>query len=293
MFKKYIVILVVLLFILISYEYYIRIIESNAETFALNKEMNASIDDMNSLKTIGKSEENMKFKVFVINLKKDKERYNKFLSIYNNSDMNKFPVTRYEAVEGDKQDVKSLLTPKALDELNMISIYGFRTAHYQISKGGVGCFLSHLNLAKQLLTETTVDNYLIFEDDTNIFSKPYEHISHYMQNVPDDWDYIMFYVIRLEGNKVNNDFAKPNAFWGMNCYFINKKGAKKFVDEVERTKIDGQIDSYMARMSQKNKLNIYVCIHQFIEANSIYSNIQSHLVTFPHIDPYVFDGFHV
>ena len=37
MFKKYIVILVVLLFIWILYEYYIRIVESNAETFALNK----------------------------------------------------------------------------------------------------------------------------------------------------------------------------------------------------------------------------------------------------------------
>jgi len=252
------------------------------ETFALNKWMDEESD-----------KPALQFKVFVINLNKDKERYKNFMEIYNQSDMKPFPITRYEAVEGDKVKYEQYLTDKAIREMNMIVAFGFRIAHYQISKGGVGCFMSHLNLAKQLLKDTTVDEYLIFEDDTNIFKRPYEKISFFMKYVPEDWDYIMFYVVRMEGNRVNQYFAKPNAFWGLNCYFVNKRGATKLVNEVKEKKIDGQIDSYMARMCQQNKLNIYVCTHQFIESYRNISNVQSNLLTLPHIDPFMYGEYKV
>jgi GR25 family glycosyltransferase involved in LPS biosynthesis len=274
---------ILIIFFWILYECTSKQMIRSIETFALNKWMNEDYE-----------EGELQFKVFVINLKKDKDRYNKFMKIYNQSDMKSFPITRYDAVEGDKMRTpEHYLTDKALREMKMISTFGFRIAHYQLSKGGLGCFMSHLNLAKQLISDPTSEEYLIFEDDTNIFKTPFKKIRFFMKHVPGDWDYVLFYVVRMEGNKINSYFAKPNAFWGLNCYFVNKRGAEKLVNEVKQTKIDGQIDSYMARMCQQNKLNIYVCTHQFIESNSNTSNIQYNLITIPHIDPFMFNGYKV
>ena len=234
---------------------------------------------------------NLKLQSYVINMDKDNERYDNFMNSYMNSDVSKKPILRFSGVVGKTEKPDNFLTTESLNELKKIEKRGYRTYHHSLTRGGLGCFLSHSNLAKQLLSDTTNDAYLIFEDDTTILPFTYNKITDALNNLPDDWDMVLFYTIRAVGRKSNNYFNKLKSFWGMNCYIINKKGAKKIIDEVKLNKIDGQIDCYLSRMIQQDKLNVYSSKIHYVSCNSKDTNIQTLLKPIKGIDPYDFKGY--
>jgi GR25 family glycosyltransferase involved in LPS biosynthesis len=179
---------------------------------------------------------------------------------------------------GKTIDPEKWLTKDALDELYAVERNGYRTGHYQLTRGGIGCYLSHYYLAKKLLEDTTTDAYLILEDDIKLLPTIYDKIINLLKIAPKDWDLILFYLFYYHGEDVDANFKRPYGFYGMQCYIINKSGAKKFVDETDNAKIDGQVDSYLSRMSQQKKLNLYVSTVFMIENNSTDTNIQMNLI---------------
>ena len=235
---------------------------------------------------------NVKFRTFVINMDKDNDRYEKIFNYYQNSDLSDIPLERYSAVVGKNVNPDQWLTEDAVKDLKHIINNGYRTHHHQLTYGGIGCFLSHFNLAKRLLTEkANIDAYIVFEDDTAIPKNLLTHIEKNISEVPDDWDYLMFYTIRARGDDVNKKINKLKSFWGLNGYIINKKGARKLVEETNATKIDGQIDSYLSRMIQQNKMNIYATKKHLVKSNALDTNIQVILKPLKDVNPYNFKGY--
>ena len=168
-----------------------------------------------------------KISLFVINLDKDKDRYAKLLKHYMKSDFSKHQkLHRYPAVVGKQEDPKKWLSSDAYNELLLIEKNGYRTHHHSITRGGLGCFLSHYYLAKKLVQDKTVDSYLILEDDTTLFPTTYKKITKAMEQIPDDWDMALFYTIRAVGKRENEQFNDSNLL-GLNCYMLNKRGAEK------------------------------------------------------------------
>ena len=235
---------------------------------------------------------NVKFRTFVINMDKDSDRYEKISNFYQNSDLSEIPLERYSAVVGKTVYPDQWLTEDAVKDLNHIINNGYRTHHHQLTYGAIGCFLSHYNLAKRLLAEKkNIDAYIVFEDDTAIPKNLLTHIEQNMSEVPDDWDYLMFYTIRARGDAINKKINKLKSFWGLNGYIINKKGAQKLVEEADATKIDGQIDSYLSRMIQQNKMNIYATKKHLVKSNALDTNIQVILKPLKDVNPYNFKGY--
>lgn len=247
-----------------------------------------AIENMENLPMLGK----MKYQSYVINLDKDTERYSKVDKYYKHSDLSSVPLLRYTAVVGKNVRPKQWLTDDALNDLHHIVTNGYRTHHHQLTPGGIGCFLSHYNLAKQLLSDKSgIDAYIVFEDDTAIPKNILAHLQDSYTKVPNDWDYIMLYTIRATGDQENEKINRLKSFWGMNGYIINKKGAQKLVDETDATKIDGQIDSYLSRMIQQDKMNIYATKKHLITSNSQDTNIQMILKPVKGVNPYNFKGY--
>ena len=234
---------------------------------------------------------NMKYRTYVINMDKDVERYDKIASYYHNSDLSELPLERYSAVVGKNVEPTDWLTDDAINDFKQVLNNGYRTHHYQLTYGGIGCFLSHYNLAKQLLSEKSVDAYIVFEDDTAIPRNLLSHIETQMSELPEDWDYLMFYTIRANGDPITNKLNKLKSFWGLNGYIINKKGARKLVEETNANKIDGQIDSYLSRMIQQNKMNIYSTKKHLVKSNAVDTNIQVILKPLKGVNPYDFKGY--
>lgn len=235
----------------------------------------------------------LKLRMYVINMDKDKLRYEKIMKYYGNSDLSVLPIQRYSAVVGKEVPPEKWLSKDAMSELHLIEKNGYRTYHHSLTRGGLGCFLSHYNLAKQLLKDNTSNAYLIFEDDTTMLPSTYSQIQEVYNNAPENWDMLLFYTIRAVGRSENTDFNRLKSFWGMNCYIINKEGAKKFINEVDKTRIDGQVDCYLSRMIQQKKMNIYSTKTQLVSSNSNDTNIQTLLKPVQNIDPYDYKGYRV
>ena len=242
--------------------------------------------------TLDKKEiSNIRF--FVINLDKDRRRYIQFVDAINKSDLKDQRINRFPAVEGNKiKNIDSWLTNDCLNELSVIETNGYRTHHHSITRGGIGCFLSFYYLAVQLLQEdSSIDYYIIFEDDTRPHTNLLSSMMNLQKEAPEDWDILLFYTNSKSGTQATNTFVKIKSFWGMNVVMIYKKGAAKLIHEVDKYKIDGQIDSYISRMSQQNKLNIYATKNNLAKANSRESNIQLPIKPIHGVNPFDYKSF--
>lgn len=247
------------------------------------------VRDTSSLKN------DINMRIFVINLDKDHQRFQHLSNSFSKSDLStKYTLNRFPAILGRKINESEWLTPKSIQELNAIEMNGYRTHHYQLTRGGIGCFLSHYTLAKQLLNEPTqIDRYFILEDDIELYPNCLDLIKKLLLFVPDNWDMIPFHSHRNIGPSLNHFFKKFRGFWGMGAYMINRNGARKFVNEVDKMRIDGQVDAYLSRMVQQDKIHIYGSKIHPVKNVSKDTNIQVELRSVPGIDPYNYGGYKV
>jgi GR25 family glycosyltransferase involved in LPS biosynthesis len=221
--------------------------------------------------------------------------------------MKRVQLERYPAILGSTINIEQWLSPSAMNEFYVVKKNGYRTHHYQLTSGAVGCFLSHYYLAKQLVDDSSTDTYLILEDDVQLLPSAYTIMMQELEHAPDDWDLIAFYYHRVIGEPVGKltknsisdgaadsnlyRFQRVDGFWGTGTYLINKKGAKKFVDEVEHNKIDGQIDAYLSRMSQQNKIRLYASNIHISKNVGRDTNIQIEINPISGMNPFDFKGF--
>lgn len=246
-------------------------------------------------------------RIFCINLDKDNDRYDNLQSSYYASDLKHIQLERYSAILGSTVSIEQWLSPSAVNEFYAVKKNGYRTHHYQLTTGAVGCFLSHYYLAKQLLDDSSADTYLILEDDVQLLPSAYTIMSRELEHAPADWDLIAFYYHRVIGqpagkptkNSISGGAADSNlyrfkrvdGFWGMGTYLLNKKGARKIVDEVEQNKIDGQIDAYLSRMSQQNKIRLYASNIHISKNVGRDTNIQIEINPISGMNPFEYKGF--
>jgi GR25 family glycosyltransferase involved in LPS biosynthesis len=227
-----------------------------------------------------------RLKCFVINLNFDENRLYTFKKLYNKSDISKLELNRFEGINGKTLDNLELyVDPRALSQLKESEKNGYRLKHYEITLGAVGCYLSHLNLYKELLEDNNNDYYLIFEDDAYFSDYILYDILDYFKKAPIDWDLLIFGAM-FEKSKDQYPFKKYEYFWGLNCYMINKKGAEKIIKEYNKNKIKMQIDSMMSLMAIENRINIYGSIRRLVKHNKVNTNIQLPIKYDENIDPF-------
>jgi len=238
--------------------------------------------------------ENTNFNIhsWVINLDKNKDRLNQTMAYYNSSDLSTLPIKRYSAIVGAKLNPEDWLSEYALKEFYETEKRRYRTRHYQLSKGAIGCFLSHLNLMKQLIADNKYNTYLILEDDIRINKFAYSKIAEIMNNPPQDWDMILLGYSKIFNYKMESkDYVEVKSFWGLNGYLINRKGANKIVDQYKM--MDCQIDSFMSWLAIKNKLNIYALVQPIVFPDSFYTDIQINIFPVNQIDAFTYQDVYL
>jgi len=231
-------------------------------------------------------------KGYVINLEKNKDRYSTFMSKYNKSDFyGNISIEKFNAINGKEINVEPYLSKDALVELKEVENMNYRTKHYQLTRGAIGCFLSHVAIMRKLIDDVENDAYIVFEDDVDFYTNAKYLMEKGMEKAPKNWHFLGFGYIRLVEKEDMGSYVLPNAFWGMQCYIVNKEGAKLILDEIEKTKIDGQIDSYLSVMVQQGKLNLYVYKQKLISTNSSTTDIQMQIKHFVDINPFLYKGY--
>jgi GR25 family glycosyltransferase involved in LPS biosynthesis len=229
-----------------------------------------------------------KINAWIINLDKNVDRLNQSMTNYNDSDLpTAIPIQRFSAIVGKELEPSDWLSETALTEFKQVEKYKYRTKHYQLTKGGIGCYLSHLTLFKQLLDDNSCDMYLMLEDDIKIDRRALKRIGEALNEIPDDWDMLLIGYARVFNyNVISPKIAKIKSFWGTCGYIINKKGVRTFLENHQ--KVECQIDSYMAWLAIKNKLNVYATTTPVVLPDSFYTDIQINIFPKNKTDAFTF-----
>lgn len=229
-------------------------------------------------------------KCLVINLPRNEDRLIHFKKQYKESDLSSLPLQVFSAVDGKKIEVKEYVTKDSYKQILETEKTGYRLKHKDLTRGAVGCYLSHIGIYNQLLNDPEYEYYIVFEDDAMFNSDILKYISYIMSKAPNDWELILLGRIRCQCEKVSAVFERARYFWGTFGYVINKEGARKFVDHYEKTGIDMQIDSAMSKLSQQDRLIVYGVSRDIVSQDSRYvSNIQKPLKKDKDIDPFSLD----
>ena len=194
------------------------------------------------------------FDVYVINLVSNKERLASFKYQYEKSDLSWKEYTVYPAIVGKDLDIKNYITPIAYNRLMEIDRTKKRKHHYDITRGAVGCYLSHLDIYKKIAASNKKYG-LIFEDDVMIATDFYKRMLYGLNTVPNNWDIYLLGLICLKCN-INNDYIDVNRFWGLHAYLVKKDTAAKLVNYLGKL-INKQIDADLSLLIKQNKIKVY------------------------------------
>ena len=214
-------------------------------------------------------------KIYLLNLKRRPDRLKAFMDKYTVSDLKNESIIKFDAIDGSKLDIDSIpLSELAIAELKQLETTGYRTKHYQLTKGAIGCYLSHVKIWENILKHKD-ENILIFEDDAEVPSNLKFRINSQMNHIPNDWDIVLFGYDCTKCMKYENYF-EVERFMLTHCYMINKSAIVKIMNTNTLFPITQQIDAYMSELS--SIINIYTVKDKLVKQFRSRTDIQAPLM---------------
>jgi GR25 family glycosyltransferase involved in LPS biosynthesis len=214
------------------------------------------------------------FNIYLINLNRNQKRLQLFLEQFKASDLRFKTIKRVPAVDGKQLDITQYLSDRAFKEIKSIETTGYRTKHYQLTRGAVGCYLSHLKTYKQI-ADSDKEFGLIFEDDVNISRDFYVKLNTILKSIPNNWDVLLLgcHCLKCKKHEVHSHVRK---FILLHCYIVKKTAAKELFTMLNQKPIEQQIDSELSDiLINSDKFTIY-CLNDALswQSNSFSTEIQ-------------------
>jgi len=215
------------------------------------------------------------FDIYLINMDKNTDRLNKFTNNYNKTDLILKKFKRFSAIVGKDLNLINFTSPVGYKQILETEKTGYRKHHYDLTRGAVGCYLSHLSIYKKIL-DNNLKYGIIFEDDCKIVDDFYSRLQDGLSKIPQDWDIYLLGVMCLKCD-IGKDYIKITRFWGLHSYMINKRGASKLIEYLDKP-LSKQIDADISLLIKRGILNVYA-INPIIaiQDNSLGSDIQSNV----------------
>lgn len=210
------------------------------------------------------------YDIYVINLDGAEQRLEHFKRQFAASDISadgKTSFIRFPAIAGRTLDLQSMVSDVAHKEILEAERTGFRLRHYMLSRGAVGCYLSHLRLWHAML-ETDKDTFLVFEDDAQVHPK----LGNFLKTtpVPADFDIILLGFVCFKCSKDEAaGFHRVRRFFGLHGYLISRKGIRAILANRDAlTPVRKQIDTVLSDLAQDGKIVVYASTRKWVEQNN-------------------------
>lgn len=190
--------------------------------------------------------------IFCINLEKRKDRWEGFVEECKKNNILNYQ--RFDAIDGKK----------ILNNTNLLN-------------GELGILLTHLDLIKKCKNKN-FENVLIMEDDV-LFSEEINNLEKYLNQVPEDWDFIYFGGNHVYGKppvKINTNVLKLNFTVSLHCVAIKKTMFDLIIDTLPNKK--KQVDGYYADFHKS--YNAYGIFPNIALQKEDFSDIQNKVVNY-------------
>lgn len=208
-----------------------------------------------------------RFEVYVINMDKDTARLKGFKRAYGQCDLSEFKgLIRHGGIDGRTVSIAEHVSSKALGEILRAERLKYRSKHYELTRGAIGCWLSHVTLWRSIL-ETDAECALIFEDDAVMARNIGDHLKDLRP--PRDWDIVLLgYVCNECDERSQDDVLEVKRFFGLHGYMIHRRGIEKFLSSKYSKMVTKQIDSVLSDMISEGKLKVYAAPSHIVWQNN-------------------------
>lgn len=194
------------------------------------------------------------FDVHVINLDTMPHKMAAFVERLQSTDLAGVGPIRFGAVDGKLLRIEDEVTEGALREIETAERTGYRERHYELTRGAVGCYLSHMAIWERLL-QSDKHIAMVCEDDAKLDTKVLQTLQQARANIPDNWDILLlgYWCVKC-ATLPTHKFLKR--FFGLHCYLIKGTAVPK-IREYSGHRIAQQIDSMLSDMCNEGKLTVY------------------------------------
>lgn len=213
--------------------------------------------------------------IYLINLVRRPDRLKNFLLHYNESDLKNFNITKFDAIDGSKLDETNVpLSELATAELQQLKTIGFRTKHYQLTKGAIGCYLSHVKVWEDIL-KNDKEFVLVLEDDAHLPPDFLAKVNDNMKHIPTDWDIVLLGYLCKQCFEYHQ-YKEVERFQLTHAYIIRKSAIIKIMNSNTLFPITQQIDALMSELS--SIINIYSFKTKLVKQFQSRTDIQAPMI---------------
>ena len=217
--------------------------------------------------------------IFLLNLDKSKDRLAHFNSSWKESDMKEFKYIRIPAVDGRNIDIANFVSEETLKDIQHADSLDKPLREGQITFGGVGCFLSHLQTYKKMV-QLNIQYALILEDDV-VLPKNFKQImSEYILSLPKTWSIFLLncHCIKCTDVPNTNNIHRVENFIWTHCYIIKNYAAKFILNKFDGKPITQQFDSELSDLFKENpQIEVYCATNEDVTQNASFeTTIQIH-----------------
>lgn len=193
------------------------------------------------------------FDMYVINLDRMPDRMRSFMDRLSSTDMTVAPI-RLSAVDGRTLSLPELVTPQALAEIERAERVGFRERHYELTRGAVGCALSHRAAWDRLLASDK-GMVMVCEDDAKLEPDVFARLRDALARMPSDWDVLLlgYWCVKCRSFDTHKVLDR---FFGLHTYLIKREAVGKIRDYAGAL-IAQQEDSMLSDMAGEGRLAVY------------------------------------
>ena len=227
------------------------------------------------------------FDLYVINLDRAKQRMTDFMKRLQSTDLGHVSPIRFSAVDGRKLRIEDHVTPAALAEVLTAEKVGYRQRHYELTRGAVGCHLSHFGVWERLL-RSDKGLAMVCEDDAVVDDDVHEQTLTAIHAMPEEWDMLLlgYWCVTCAQEGGEPGWVRMKRFFGLHCYVIKATAIEKIV-AYAGTKIGQQIDSMLSDMCSEGRLTVFGTSKKAAMQTGSSSTVQMPLKGTPDVDPWV------
>jgi glycosyl transferase family 25 len=226
-----------------------------------------------------------RFDVYFINMKEAPGRLSRFMRRYKACDLYEThsPI-RFEAVNGKELKLSTHVTSKALRQILQAERRQYRTLHYELTRGAIGCLLSHRGVWESLIRSDS-PAALVFEDDSIMDPDLGSVIDNLA--IPAGADIVLLGYFCNKCQRTACGVARVWKFFGLHGYLITRSGAEKILRQPEMYTVGKQVDALLGDFARRGELNIYATMKQYVVQDpTIKTSIQMVLKERKGVDPW-------